>query len=135
MVWNTRQGHRRSLSGDPETRMGRRERGETGGIINADLAEVSLGIGTVEETSLRHARGNPEALVRVCTEDPPSHEYGIGHRADTETAQFRRLQYGPRSSLVQPKSRRPRTLPIVPIHYRYKFSVSIRIITKFVNKY
>ena len=97
--------------------------------------EVSRGIGLVEETSLRDARGNPEALVRVCTEDPPSQEYGIGHRADTETAQFRRLKSGPRSSLVQPKFRRPRTLPIVPIHYRYKFSVSIRIITMFVNKY
>ena len=123
------------LAGTLRLAWGRRERGETGGIINADLAEVSRGIGLVEETSLRDARGKPEALVRVCTEDPPSQEYGIGHRADTETAQFRRLKCGPRSSLVQPKSRRPRTLLIVPIHYRYKFNVSIRIITKFVNKY
>ena len=85
--------------------------------------------------SLRHARSNPGAPARRCTEDPHNHEHGIGHRADTETAQFRRLKCGPRSSLVQPKSRRPRKLPIVPIHYRYKFNVSIRIITKFVNKY
>ena len=76
MVWNTRQGHRRSLSGDPETRMGRREGGETWGIINADLAEDSLKLACGEATTLSCEGWTLEVILRRWVSNPRTVEMG-----------------------------------------------------------